>query len=72
MTIEKLRLNALSLSEAKVMALHIERLRALIRRAMEHGVNGSDHYDALKAGDLGREMRTALSPERDDDGDPQP
>ena len=54
------------------MALHIERLRALIRRAMEHGVNGSDHYDALKAGDLGREMRTALSPERDDDGDPQP
>ena len=40
----------------------VERLRDMLRRAMEHGVNGSDYYHAMKAGDLGDEIRAALTP----------
>lgn len=30
------------------------------QRAMEHGVNGAEYYSAMKAGDLGDEIKTAL------------
>jgi hypothetical protein len=39
----------------------IETLRDMLRRAMEHGLNGADFYHALKAYDLACEIRRYLS-----------
>lgn len=41
-------------------ANEIELLRDMLRRAMEHGLNGNRMYHALKAGDLGGEIAAYL------------
>lgn len=38
----------------------VEMLRSMVRRAMEHGLNGNDYYHAIKASELGEEMREYL------------
>lgn len=38
----------------------IAKCRSMLRRAMEHGVNGNAYYHALRAGDLGDEIKAYL------------
>lgn len=38
----------------------IAKCRSMLRRAMEHGLDGSAHYHAMRAGDLGDEIRAYL------------
>lgn len=41
------------------------RLRDMLRRVMEHGVSGCDGWHAMKAFDLGQEIRTAIAQPKD-------
>ncbi len=47
-------------AEVRVMRERIELLEFLLKRAMEHGVDGTASYHASKAYELGVEIRRAL------------
>ena len=42
------------------IARELDRVTDMLRRAMDHGLDGADHYHSVKAGDLGDEVRAFL------------
>lgn len=53
-------LNSLLDMDKRELIDEVMRLRSMLRRAMEHGLNGNRMYHALKAGDLGDEIKAHL------------